>query len=223
MNDARVNGIQLRYRSEGFGGPPLVLLHGRCANQSDWDGITERLAQRFRVYVPDLRGHGGSDYPGTYGLPEMAEDIVGLLDHLDIEKAAIIGHSLGGVVAYHLAANHPERVDVLLLEDPPPPLPMTRPALVEDDSTGFDWEMMRDTERQFVAPDPDWAASLQRITAPALVISGGESSHVRAEQTAALIPEAEFVVIDVGHTIHMDAPEKFLAAVEPFLDSSQRR
>ncbi len=112
---------------------------------------------------------------------------------------------------------------MLVLEDPPPPLPLPRPALVEDDSTGFDWQMMRDTERQFVAPDPGWAASLQRITAPTLVVGGGDSSHVRAEQTAALIPEAELVVIDVGHTIHVSAPEKFLAAVEPFLDSSQRR
>ena len=223
MSDVRVNGIRLRYRSEGLDGPPLVLLHGRSANHSDWDGITERLALRFCVYVPDLRGHGGSDYPGSYGLPEMAEDIAALLDHLDIGKATVIGHSLGGMVAYDFAANHPERVDTLVLEDPPPPLPLPRPALVEDDSTGFDWQMMGDTERQFVAPDPAWAASLQRITAPTLVVGGGDNSHVRAEQTAALIPKAELVVIDVGHTIHVSAPEKFLAAVEPFLDSSQRR
>ncbi len=106
--------VRIRYRSEGIDGPPLVLLHGRTANHSDWDGITERLATRLRVYVPDLRGHGARDYPGTYPLPEMAEDIVGLLDHLEIGKAAIIGHSLGGMVAYHLAANHQKRVEVLV-------------------------------------------------------------------------------------------------------------
>jgi pimeloyl-ACP methyl ester carboxylesterase len=87
------------------------------------------------VYVPDLRGHGASDHPGIYRLPDMAQDIVGLLDHLGIGKAAVIGHSLRGMVAYHLAANHQERLDVLVLVDPPP-LPLPRPALVEDDSTG---------------------------------------------------------------------------------------
>ncbi len=222
MSDAHVNGVRIRYRSEGIDGPPLVLLHGRTANHNDWNGITERLATRFRVYVPDLRGHGASDYPGNYPLPEMAEDIVGLLDHLDIGKAAVIGHSLGGMVAYLLAANHQERVEVLVLEDPPPPLPLARPVLVEDDSTGFDWAMMRETERQFVAPDPGWVAGMQRITAPTLVVGGGESSHVRAEQTAALIPGAQLVVIDVGHVIHVAAPKEFLAVVEPFLDSARR-
>jgi 3-oxoadipate enol-lactonase len=152
----------------------------------------------------------------------MAEDIVGLLDHLDIGKAAVIGHSLGGMVAYHLAANHQDRVEALVLEDPPPPLPLARPALVQDDSTGFDWAMMRETEGQFVAPDSGWAAGMQRITAPTLVVGGGESSPVRAEQTAALIPEAKLVVIDVGHLIHVAAPEEFLAVVEPFLDSARR-
>ncbi len=77
MSDAHASGVRIRYRSEGVDGPPLVLLHGRTANHSDWDGITERLATRFRVYVPDLRGHGASAYPGTYPLPEMAEDFLG--------------------------------------------------------------------------------------------------------------------------------------------------
>jgi pimeloyl-ACP methyl ester carboxylesterase len=82
--------------------------------------------------------------------------------------------------------------------------------------------MMRETERQFVAQDSGWAAAMQRITAPTLAIGGGEGSNVRAEQTAALIPAAKLVVIDVGHVIHGAAPEEFLAVVEPFLDSAHR-
>lgn len=217
--EAIVNGIKLAYWPTGDAdAPPLVLLHGRTDSHLTWGPLVAHFAKRFRVYRPDLRGHGASSYPGSYGLPDMAEDIAGLLDHLGLAKASVLGHSLGGIVAYHLAALHPALVDRLVLEDPPPPLPMVRPPLVvEENVTGYDPEMLRDTERQFVAPDPAWRDDLKRITAPTLVLHGGARTHVPADQVAALIPGARLVTINVGHLIHTDAPTEFLAAVDPFL------
>ncbi|MFI7133778.1 alpha/beta fold hydrolase [Nonomuraea sp. NPDC050153] len=220
IREAHVNGIRLVYREEGDPtAPPLLLIHGRTADHNDWNGITQHFAARHHVIALDLRGHGASDYPGSYEMPEMAEDVVALLDHLGIGRATLVGHSLGGIVAYHLAMNHPDRVERLVLEDAPPPLPFpNRPPIVEDDSTGFDWRMVHETEPQLVDPDPAWLAGLGRITAPTLVLSGGELSHVNTEEVAARIPGAKLVTIDVGHLIHTAARSRFLHAVDAFLD-----
>jgi 3-oxoadipate enol-lactonase len=219
MREALANGIKLVYREEGDpDAPALVLLHGRTADHHDWNGITQHLAKRYRVLVPDLRGHGASDRPGTYPIPEMAEDVAGLLEVLGVDRAVVVGHSLGGMVAYHLAMNHPARVSRLVIEDSVPPVPMRgRAPLVEDDSAGFDWRMMHDTERQFLNPDPAWSAGLARITAPTLVLSGGAASPFDAGDLAARIPGAELVTIEAGHLIHVTRPREFKRAVDAFL------
>ena len=220
IHEAQVNGIRLVYREEGDPtSPPLVLLHGRTADHNDWNGVTQHFAARYHVFALDLRGHGASDHPGEYPLPGMAEDVVALLDHLGIERATLVGHSLGGAVSYHLAMNHPGRVERLVLEDPAPPCPLEgRAPLVEDGSTGFDWRMMHDTERQLLHPDPAWLDGLAKITAPTLVIGGGEQSPFDAEGLAALIPGAEFVTIEAGHLIHVNARGPFLRTVDAFLN-----
>ncbi|QFY11310.1 alpha/beta fold hydrolase [Nonomuraea phyllanthi] len=219
IREAHVNGIKLVYREEGDpASPPLVLIHGRTADHNDWNGITQHFAARYHVVVPDLRGHGASARPGSYAVTEMAEDVVALLDHLGMGRVTLIGHSLGGVVAYQVAMNHPDRAERLVLEDPPPPVPFrNRPPVVEDDSTGFDWRMVHEVERQLVDPDPAWLEGLGGITAPTLVLSGGKLSHVGADQLAARIPGARLVVIEVGHLIHVTARARFLEAVDAFL------
>jgi 3-oxoadipate enol-lactonase len=221
IREAHVNGIKFVYREEGDPvAPPLLLLHGRTADHNDWNGITQHFAARHRVLVPDLRGHGASDHPGEYPLPEMAEDVAGLLDHVGAARATVIGHSLGGMVAYLLAMNHPGRVERLVLEDVPPPLPFkNRPPIVEDDSTGFDWRMVHDTERQFLDPDPTWVKGLERITAPTLVLSGGAASPFDAAETAARITGAQLVTIEAGHLVHVTERKAFLRVVDDFLGS----
>ncbi|MFB4281670.1 MULTISPECIES: alpha/beta fold hydrolase [unclassified Nonomuraea] len=221
IREAHVNGIKLVYREEGDpSAPPLLLLHGRTANHNDWNGVTQHFAARHHVFALDLRGHGASGWPGEYPVPAMAEDVVALLDHLGIERATLVGHSLGGVVAYHAAMNHPDRVARLVLEDPPPPVPLTgRSPIVEDGSTGFDWRMMHDTERQMLDPDPAWAEGLGKITAPTLVLSGGAQSPFDAGEVAARIPGAKLVTIEAGHLIHVSARGEFVRTVDAFLDS----
>ncbi|MCK2217375.1 alpha/beta hydrolase [Actinomadura sp. ATCC 31491] len=220
IREAHVNGIKLVYREEGDPNAPLmVLIHGRTADHNDWNGITQHFAARHRVLVPDLRGHGGSDRPGAYPVPAMAEDVAGLIVRTGGGgPATVVGHSLGGMVAYRLAVSRPELVARLVLEDVPPPLPIAdRPPLVEDGSTGFDRRMMHDTERQIRDPDPAWQADLARIAAPTLVVSGGAASPFDAAALAAMIPGAELVTIEAGHLVHATERAAFLRAVDAFL------
>lgn len=99
-----------------------------------------------------------------------------------------------------------------------PALLCGREPLVEDGSTGFDWRMMHDTERQFREPDPAWAAGLATISAPTLVLSGGRASHLDAGHLAERIPGAELVTIEAGHLIHATERMAFMQAVDDFLD-----
>jgi len=108
------NGVKIQYRVEGQG-EPVVLIHGFAATaQFNWTvpGVTHALAKDYRVITFDNRGHGKSDKPHDpkmYG-KEMVEDVVRLLDHLKIEKAHIVGYSMGGFITIKLLATHPERV-----------------------------------------------------------------------------------------------------------------
>lgn len=217
IREAHVNGIKLVYREEGRpAAPPLVLLHGRTADHNDWNGITQHFAARHHVFAPDLRGHGASDYPGAYPLSEMAADVVALLDRLGLGRIVLVGHSLGAVVACLVAMGGTDRVERLVLEDPPPAHPLTgRSPVVEDDSTGFDWRMVHQTERQMVDHDPAWADGLAKITAPTLVLSGTLSPF--EPDVAARIPGARLARIEVGHLVHRDARQEFLREVDAFL------
>ncbi|GII61456.1 3-oxoadipate enol-lactonase [Sphaerisporangium krabiense] len=225
MGDLRfalVNGVRLAYRTEGDpAAPPLVLLPGRGYDHTDWDGVIGPLAESFRVHALSLRGHGRSDRPGRYALTSMRDDVVGLLDVLGLERASLAGHSLGGFVAYLVAQEYPDRVERLVLEDVPLPVPagVAVPPRPEE-PPDFDWAMVEQTTRQRNDPDPAWLEGLAKITAPTLVLAGGPSSHLPQEQVAELaarVPGAELVTIDAGHEIHGTRPAEFLTAVTAFL------
>jgi pimeloyl-ACP methyl ester carboxylesterase len=118
MPKARVGEISLNYRQVGAG-EEIVLIHGLAANLGFWNlNIVLPLAREFRVTTYDLRGHGYSDMPKTgYTSGDMARDLAGLMDQLGIERAHLVGHSFGGVVALHCAVRYPERVSSLTLQD----------------------------------------------------------------------------------------------------------
>jgi pimeloyl-ACP methyl ester carboxylesterase len=106
------NGIEIRYVTAGKG-EPIVLLHGWMSDSSMWGRLdTNPAAEDFQLIAVDLRGHGKSGKPHEpekYG-PEMAEDVVRLLDHLKLPKAHLVGYSMGAIVAGKVAATHPDRV-----------------------------------------------------------------------------------------------------------------
>lgn len=115
--DLQLDGLRLHVRKEG-NGPCVTLLHALGANHAIWDAQAEALAQRFTVLRPDLRGHGRSDAPaGAYSLDMLAGDIVAMWDALHVEQSHVVGISLGGFIAQHLALGWPERIGRLVLAD----------------------------------------------------------------------------------------------------------
>ena len=118
MPKALVNGINIHYVQIGKG-PDLVLIHGIASNLGQWQlSILPALAEEFRVTMYDLRGHGYSDMPLRGYTPDhMVNDFSGLMDYLHVERAFILGHSYGGIVALYYAVLHPQRVDKLIIAD----------------------------------------------------------------------------------------------------------
>ena len=105
------NGVPIHYVASGSG-EPVVLIHGFSADLSMWDSVRVRLASDHRVIALDCRGHGRSGKPhepGAYGI-EMVNDVTRLLDHLHIQKAHVVGYSMGGSIALKLLETHPERL-----------------------------------------------------------------------------------------------------------------
>jgi pimeloyl-ACP methyl ester carboxylesterase len=113
-----VGSLSLAVTEYGTGGPPLLLLHGIGSRGVSWWPVVDALAGHFTLIVPDLRGHGDSDKPVSGYLPHhYAADLNALLDALDLARPAIVGHSLGGVVAMSWAQGHPDRATRIVLED----------------------------------------------------------------------------------------------------------
>jgi len=112
----QVDGLRMHYLARGVG-PAVVLLHGLGSCAEDWFLLqAPALSQRYRVLMPDQRGHGRSDKPpGPYAVPQMADDVAGFLDATGTGSAHVVGLSLGGAVAQVLAVWHPERVRSLVL------------------------------------------------------------------------------------------------------------
>jgi haloacetate dehalogenase len=111
------NGIRQHYVEAG-NGPTVVLLHGFPETYYAWRHQIPVLAQHFRVIAPDLRGYGATDKPAAgYDKRTMANDLVALLDKLDVNRIALVGHDRGARVATRFAKDHPHRLDRLVVMD----------------------------------------------------------------------------------------------------------
>jgi 2-succinyl-6-hydroxy-2,4-cyclohexadiene-1-carboxylate synthase len=119
-----LNGLDFYVEVEGEGrGVPLLLLHGCTGGVRSWDGVRSTLAQHARVVAIDLIGHGGSakpEDPERYSLEWCTRDLLALLDKLGVESANVLGYSMGGRCALHLAVHAPERIGTLILESASP-------------------------------------------------------------------------------------------------------
>jgi 3-oxoadipate enol-lactonase len=107
--------IHIAWERHGAG-PPLLLIHGLGYARWGWEPVLPGLAERFDVILFDNRGIGESDAPpGPYAAAEMAGDALHVIDEAGVERAHVVGTSLGGMIAQELALAHPERVDRLVL------------------------------------------------------------------------------------------------------------
>lgn len=223
-------------------GRPVVLLHALGNTGRSWDRLVSALVpQGHRVIVPDLRGHGRSPRAGDYTFESMYRDVMSLLDRQNLGTVDLVGHSMGGHVAWLVAQHHPSRVRRLVIEDtPPPPRDATAEAQLRARPSG-DRAAVISLYREFrelrrsgeldsatVRPvidglrkaDPGWWRRLREVTAETLVISGGLSSPVPRSllaEVAEAVPHGRLLAIDAGHYVHRAEPERFCGEVARFL------
>ena len=141
MPTFRIDGHMWHYATDDGAGPTapaLVLLHGVTANLHVWDTVVDALHPHFRLYRPDLLGHGQSDKPldrAPYGIPQWADGVRQLMDHWDLAQAVVLGHSMGGMVALEFTLTWPERVAALgLLNTTPGPIIKTDEHVAMEDA-----------------------------------------------------------------------------------------
>ena len=204
-----INGIDLYHEVHGTG-RPLVVLHGGVMNaETSFGAMIPRLAAAHQVIAIDLQGHGhtaDSDRPVT--LANFAADVVGLLDHLGIERADLFGFSLGSLVSIEMAATYPARVHRLVLASGHIRADGYHPEILDPEQsspllpTEEDLEAMR-VAYEAVAPGPThffpflekmqpvvsafegWSdAAIRGVTGPTLLIVG-DQDFVRLEHAAA--------------------------------------
>lgn len=116
---AEHDGTRIHYLDWGGQGAPVLLIHGMRGRAKLWESVAGELAEEFRVVAMDVRGHGWSDRPrdGAYDRFALAGDAVAVLDALEVERASVIGHSLGGWIGITMAAEFAPRVTRLVIED----------------------------------------------------------------------------------------------------------
>jgi pimeloyl-ACP methyl ester carboxylesterase len=125
-----VNGIELYWEHHGDG-EPLLWLHGAMGCGDDWRHVFGEPPPGFRLIAPDLRGHGSSTNPsGAFTFRQCAEDVRGLLRHLDVPRVKAIGLSGGGVVLLHLATIDPASVESMAIVSAPPYFPAEARAIM---------------------------------------------------------------------------------------------
>lgn len=114
------DGCSLHYEEYGQGSP-LLLVHGLGSSCQDWEYQIPTLAARYRVIVMDMRGHGRSDKPNErYSIPGFAADVEALIEHLQLGPVHLVGLSMGGMIGFQLAVDHPSLLKSLCIVNSAP-------------------------------------------------------------------------------------------------------
>lgn len=235
---APIDGIRIWYAEFGRGSP-VILLHGGLANADYWGNQVRALEGRYRVIVMDSRGHGRSTRnasPFSYHL--MADDVLGLMNHLHIRKASIVGWSDGAIIGLVLAIHHPDRVTRLFAF-----AANSNPTGVKDVSkspvfTRFiararrEYRRLSPTPHQFDsflaqitrmwATQPHFtAAQLESITVPTWIVDADHDEAIERANTLFMadhIPGSGLLILpQVSHFAFLQDPGLFDAALVHFL------
>lgn len=153
----KANGIDIHYEVTGSG-PWVTLSHSLACSAAMWDEQIAAFAARHSVLRYDTRGHGASEAPpGPYSFAQLAADVLGLWDALGIERSALVGLSMGGMIAQHVALAAPQRVTRLVLADtacryPADVLPVWEQRIATVRERGMEAVVQPTIERWFTAP-----------------------------------------------------------------------
>ena len=228
------DGIRIHYEVEGKGSP-LVMLTGFAGSGQRWrEGYVQPLIGDQQIILIDPRGHGGSPKPhepDDYAPHKDVADVIAVLDHLRIDRAHLMGYSMGGGIALWVARRAPERARSLIIGGA---VPMPRDQILEDLLTAGTEGIVQVFEERFDAVGDEvpesWKAIsrandiealiarrmsrgmvpdhvLAGMTIPALFYAGTEDSvHARAKRAAELMPNATFVSIEGRDHVQAAAP-----------------
>jgi esterase len=108
--------MELFFRKYGEG-PPLIILHGLYGSSDNWISLAKSLSDNFEVYLPDQRNHGNSPHSTQHDYPSMRDDLSYFMDSQNLDKAVLLGHSMGGKSAMHFAVQQPGRIESMIVID----------------------------------------------------------------------------------------------------------
>ncbi|MFC0435930.1 alpha/beta fold hydrolase [Kutzneria buriramensis] len=225
MGYADVNGLHMYYERHGEAGAPLVLLHGGLLTiDLNFAGLIPTLAQRHQVIGVELQGHGRTaDIDRSITPAALAGDVVALLDHLAIDRAHVLGHSMGAAVALELAVSHPDRLLSMVpisasvrtdgmhedLMDPSKHATSTRMPTAED------FAAMRDAYQR-LSPHPEnfekFMATLSASNADLQGWSDNQLAGITAP-TLLVMGDHDFVTIEHGGLMKQLIPGSHLAVL----------
>lgn len=245
MRRLHVGDRLVRVRDEGESPrPPLVCVHGAASSSVIFIDVVRRLSQRRRVVAPDLPGHGQSDrwQPPAQVSIDLYRDAVGTVcAALEIERAVLLGHSMGALVCLAAAAAWPERVAGLVLVNcgarmpATPALALKLPTLVWSPATPRDvvdrWNAVAFTADDEIAVADlaavaryDATPLLPRIKAPARILAGADDlvtpPSLARDLGRGIAGATVAIVAGAAHMLPQEQPERFLAELETFLITS---
>lgn len=248
-----IDGHGLFSRTEGSGDRNFLCLHGLVDSLEIWDRMAPALSGRGRLIRIDQRAHGRSDAPpGPYSREALADDVIGVLDALEIERAILVGHSMGGIVAMSAALAHPRRVAGLVLigtasrcnERTSRWYERIARAGERHGTDGLARAIYGEDTQRAVAGDAQGIAHVTRMLeslysdplTPALaalecptLLLVGEKDPMGPRATESIreaIPVGRAtlkVVSSCGHWVHVDAPEVIVEALDRWLESAGTR
>ena len=236
------DGVKIHYMELAGPGTPVILIHGYTANaEGKWfkSGLAQALAAKHRVVAIDARGHGQSDKPHDatkYG-PRMAQDVIELMDHLNIQRAHVHGYSMGGSILTQILARHQSRLMTAIFggsgpgetdpkwqaqvpKDPEPPANAANLPAGERWSSypGYDRVALGAVQKYPWKPE-DRAIDLSKVTIPVLALVGSyDRPNARTHRLKRELKNFQLVVLegDTHGSAHLNP--KYKAALVKFID-----